>query len=201
MKCIHIDAHVNTCVMEMMKKGQQKIGALTNYIIERFQRLIKDHYIIHKKSCKILKDKKYKAWRGKNDEVAEYVLPESFHIDHYEKVMKKAKEAMEMLQGKKEKEFDKEKIVTHEDITKKQEEEKKEAANIVIPGMPSLDEVSKSNMKKPMIIESDKYMPNFDLKELSDNQIQFVFSVPEESSAKDIDIDLSSDELKLDSKK
>lgn len=36
MKCIHIDAHVNTCIMTMFKSGPKKIGALTNYIIERF---------------------------------------------------------------------------------------------------------------------------------------------------------------------
>ena len=48
MKCIHIDGYVNTCVMEMFKKGAAKIGSLTNYIIERFQNLLKDHYVFHK---------------------------------------------------------------------------------------------------------------------------------------------------------
>lgn len=36
MKCIHIDAHVNTAVFNMFKQGAKKIGALSNYIIERF---------------------------------------------------------------------------------------------------------------------------------------------------------------------
>ena len=36
MKCIHIDAHVNTAIFNQFKKGAKKIGALTNYIIERF---------------------------------------------------------------------------------------------------------------------------------------------------------------------
>jgi ASC-1-like (ASCH) protein len=92
MKCIIIDAHVNTCVFEVIKQGPKKISAITNYLIERFQALLKDHYIFHKKSIKILKTKKYKAYRGKNDEVGEYVLPEQFHVDHFEKVMKKAKD-------------------------------------------------------------------------------------------------------------
>lgn len=35
-KCIHIDAYVNTCVFETFKKGATKIGALTNYIIQKF---------------------------------------------------------------------------------------------------------------------------------------------------------------------
>ena len=33
MKCIHIDAHVNTCVYNMFKTSPKKIGALTNYFI------------------------------------------------------------------------------------------------------------------------------------------------------------------------
>jgi hypothetical protein len=97
MKCIIIDGHVNTCVMEMFKQGPKKIGALTNYIIERFQNLLKDHYIFNKKSIKILKTKKYKAWRGKNDEVPEYVLPEAYHVDYFAKVIQKAKEVKEKM--------------------------------------------------------------------------------------------------------
>ena len=86
MKCIHIDAHVNTAVFNMFKQGPTKIGALTNYILERFQHLLRDHYVFHKKSIKIIKGKKYKAWRGANDIVPDYVLPEAYHIDHYKKV-------------------------------------------------------------------------------------------------------------------
>lgn len=88
-KCIHIDAYVSTCVFETFKKGATKIGALTNYIIQKFQNLLKDHFLFHKKSIKILKTKKYKAWRGPNDTVGEYILPEAFHIDHYDKILKK----------------------------------------------------------------------------------------------------------------
>jgi len=36
MKCIHVDAHVNTCVFKMFNSEPKKIIALTNYIIERF---------------------------------------------------------------------------------------------------------------------------------------------------------------------
>lgn len=97
MKCIHVDAHVNTCVFHMFKRGAAKIGALTNYIIERFQHLLREHYVFHKKSIKIVKGKKYKAWRGANDIVPDYVLPEGYHIDHYEKVQKKIKDKMENL--------------------------------------------------------------------------------------------------------
>ena len=43
---------------------------------------------------------------------------------------------------------------------------------------------------------SDKYTPNFTFKNIEEDgqeKIQYVFSVPEENSAKDIDIDVSSD--------
>ena len=92
LKCIHIDAHVNTCVANVFKQSAAKIGAITNYILQKFQHVVKDHYVLHTKSVKALKTKKYKAWRGKNDEVADYVLPEGFHVDHYKKVMKKMEE-------------------------------------------------------------------------------------------------------------
>lgn len=106
-KCIHIDAYVNTCIYDQFKKGAQKIGALTNYIIERFQNVLKDHYIFHKKAIKIIKGKKYRAYRGPNDVVPEYILPEAFHVDHYDKVLKKIKEAEARVFGEKEKKFEK----------------------------------------------------------------------------------------------
>ena len=51
---------------------------------------------VPKKSIKALKSKKYKAWRGPNDQVTDYVLPESFHVDHHEKAMKKLKEQLKL---------------------------------------------------------------------------------------------------------
>ena len=99
MKCIIIDAYVNTSVYKMFKSGAKKISSLTNYILQKFQQLVKDHYIIHKKTCKILKSKKYKAWRVKNDTVGEYVLPEALHADHYHKVIKRMKEMQEQMRA------------------------------------------------------------------------------------------------------
>ena len=72
--------------------------------------MLKDHYIFHKKSIKILKAKKYKAHRGANDVVPEYVLPEQFHADHFEKVMAKAREAQKLLQKEKGGQFEKDKV-------------------------------------------------------------------------------------------
>ena len=36
MKCYHIDAHINTCVADMFKTSTVKIGAITNYILQKF---------------------------------------------------------------------------------------------------------------------------------------------------------------------
>ena len=69
----------------------------------------------------------------------------------------------------------------------------------------------KPKAKPPIIMEmqgSDKYRPNFEMSHLppqdTDDEndigsVQYVFQVSEESSAKDIDVDLSETELKLSS--
>ena len=109
LKCIHIDAHVNTCVANVFKQSVKKIGAITNYILQKFQVVVKDHYILHTKSVKALKNKKYKAWRGANTEIADYVLPEGFHVDHYEKVLKKMEDMARRLNPEGAKRMDDEK--------------------------------------------------------------------------------------------
>lgn len=35
MKCIHIDAYVNSCVFTVFKQSTQKIGSITNYILQK----------------------------------------------------------------------------------------------------------------------------------------------------------------------
>lgn len=77
-------------------------------------------------------------------------------------------------------------------------------SKIVIPG---LTNKPKEPAKKPIIMEmqgSDKYRPNFDVNHLPADEenpakIQYVFQVSEESSAKDIEIDVSDTEIKLSS--
>ena len=53
--------------------------------------------MFHTKSVKALKTKKYKAHRGPNDQVTDYVLPEPFHVDHHEKALKKVEELAKKL--------------------------------------------------------------------------------------------------------
>ncbi len=51
--------------------------------------MLKDHYIFHKKSIKILTKKRYKAWRpSKENKPEDFPLPATYHIDHYEKAQK-----------------------------------------------------------------------------------------------------------------
>lgn len=56
-----------------------------------------------------------------------------------------------------------------------------------------------------MIMEmqgSDKYTPNFTVNHIEEDghqKIQYVFEVPEETSAKDIEIDVKEDEIRLNS--
>ena len=76
------------------------------------------------------------------------------------------------------------------------QDEKKVGENIVIPG---LTDRTNQPMKKPVVIMSDKYQPNFTCKHIEDNAVQFIFQVDEETSAKAIQLDISANELKLDS--
>jgi hypothetical protein len=59
--------------------------------------MLQDHYVFHKKSTKIVKSKQYKAHRGKNNEVPDYTLPASYHVDHWEKEIEKLKNAAKMM--------------------------------------------------------------------------------------------------------
>lgn len=69
---------------------------------------------------------------------------------------------------------------------KLQEEEKKEEHKIIIPG---IQDISATNQKKLVVVESDKYIPNCEVTDDAQSVV-FVFSVPEEESAKDFEIDL-----------
>lgn len=60
------------------------------------------------------------------------------------------------------------------------------------------DPKDQPNKKKPVIMEmgSDKYTPNHKISFVNEDgvdKVRIVFDVPEESSAKDIDIDVSTD--------
>ena len=58
------------------------------------------------------------------------------------------------------------------------QDEKKVGENIVNPG---LTDRTNQPMKKPVVIMSDKYQPNFTCKHIEDNAVQFIFQVDEET--------------------
>lgn len=57
--------------------------------------MVKDHYVFAKKNIKLIKNKKYKAWRGKNTDIPDFCLQEQYHKDHFEKFLKKIKDRVE----------------------------------------------------------------------------------------------------------
>lgn len=49
-----------------MKEGDRSFKAIMNYLFIKFQDLIKDEFLLHKKTIKFLKKKKYKDHKGSN---------------------------------------------------------------------------------------------------------------------------------------
>ena len=96
------------------------------------------------------------------------------------------------------------KMPTKDNLMKSQDKDKEMESNIKIPGLTDKDK-EKEN-KKPLIMEmeSDKYTPNYEISHIVEDgldKVVFVFQVPEETSAKNIDMDVSSTQIKLNSKK
>mmetsp|Transcript_14053 Transcript_14053/g.10124 ORF Transcript_14053/g.10124 Transcript_14053/m.10124 type:complete len:191 (+) Transcript_14053:85-657(+) len=64
---IFIDAHVNSCVVEKLKEGERQLKAIFNYFLIRFQHHLRDQFVLHKKSIKLLKKTRYKDFKGSNN--------------------------------------------------------------------------------------------------------------------------------------
>ena len=105
--------------------------------------MLKEHYVFHKKSIKALKGKKYKAWRGANDQLPEIVLPEAYHVDHFEKAMKKVKDLAKQLNPNAAAAPGEVKMPTlkvQDDIKKEEQKgETEKESNIIIPGITKND--------------------------------------------------------------
>jgi hypothetical protein len=56
------DGHINTCVVTLMQKENTRFSAILNYFVEKFMQHLKvtEGYIVHKKSIKLCKGKRYK---------------------------------------------------------------------------------------------------------------------------------------------
>jgi hypothetical protein len=57
------DGHINTCVMQKMKESSKKFQQVLHYLMQKFQSHIKDKFLIHKNSLKLIK-RKYKSGKG-----------------------------------------------------------------------------------------------------------------------------------------
>lgn len=75
-ECIHYDVHINSCVVMKMKEETRAMRSISHFIILKFQEYVDDRFIIHKKSIKFLKKRRYKCAKGtESQRVAPFVLP------------------------------------------------------------------------------------------------------------------------------
>jgi len=67
-ECWTFDGHINTCVVEMMKKDTKRFEAILNYFVQKFIVYLKTTYgyVVHKKSLKLSKGKRYKDGKKGN---------------------------------------------------------------------------------------------------------------------------------------
>ena len=94
--------------------------SISNYLVTKFQDLVEDEYILHLKSIKFLKARRYKCAKGSESQrVVPFVLPKEHDVRSFKKVK--------------------------ESLKKEQEEQKKATPSKQDIKMPSAD-VSKSNL-------------------------------------------------------
>ena len=92
-----IDGHVNTCVYEKMKHDPANFKNILHHLVQKFQNLVKDRFLLHKGSLKLIKKSRYKPGKGGNaTSPTPYILPAQHNIDTFKeikaKVAAKAKE-------------------------------------------------------------------------------------------------------------
>ena len=140
--------------------------------------MLKDFYLFHKKSTKIVKSKQYKAWRGENNVVPDYTLPASYHVDHWQKELEKIKNAAKMMDPNfnplDELKKEEVKMPTKDNLMQSKDKEKEIESNIKIPGM-----TSEKENKKPLIMEmeSEKYTPNHEISHVVEDGLEKVVFV------------------------
>lgn len=201
-ECIHYDVHINSCVVAKMKEENRAMRSISNFIILKFQEYLEDQFVIHKKTIKFLKKRRYKHASGKDiQKVQPFVLPK----EHDHKSFLQVKEKLMKEQKEKEKQQlapKKEDIKLLPSVVQRNMESQKESVmpDIKIPGQHLPGSAAAAVQKKgPVIMEMSKTIPNFDLQD-SGETFTMTFNVEEEESAKDIELDISESELKLNSK-
>jgi hypothetical protein len=75
-----------------MKEETRAMRSISNYIILKFQEYVEDHFLIHKKSIKILKKRRYKHSNGSQAQMVEpFVLPKEHDLKSFQSVKDKIK--------------------------------------------------------------------------------------------------------------
>jgi|LauGreDrversion4_2_1035121.scaffolds.fasta_scaffold34011_4 hypothetical protein len=106
-KCLTYDVYLNTAVVVRMKEEARAMRSITNYLILKFQEYIDDSFVIHKKTVKHLKKRRYKCPKGtESQRVLPFVLPKEHDLRHFkavkEKLLKEKKEEEKKMGLKKE---------------------------------------------------------------------------------------------------
>lgn len=145
--------------------------------------MLKTHFTFHKQSIRILKNKKYKAWRGANEVIAEYSLPAMYHIDHFAKEVERLKQMAKLMNpdfnpmDELKKEFGKDDVSmpTQKNQDKDKDVQTKTTESLeekfVIPGFTDKGKDKENVPKKPLIMEMEpeKYTPNFKINRFNEN--------------------------------
>ena len=170
-----------------MKKVIRDAGAgkrIGNYVVAKFQESIKDKYILHSSSTKMMTSRQYKDAKSGIQTPKPYVLPKEFDMNNFKSAMK----ARADLESK-----------THQktEVTMTPMKQNDTESMINIPGLTD----KKFQTKKAPLIEEviRKSEPKVEESQTI-SSICLVFTVPSEESAKLIDLDVSSTGVKLESK-
>ena len=104
--CLTFDVHVNPAVVVRMKEEARAMRSITNYMVLKFQEHLEGQYVLHKRTIKHLKQKRYKCPKGtESQRVTPFVLPKEHDVRNFkaakERLIKEAQEK-ERLAPKKE---------------------------------------------------------------------------------------------------
>jgi len=184
-RCLTFDVHVNPAVVVKMKEDTRAMRSITNYLVLKFQEHLEGQYVLHKRTIKHLKQKRYKCPKGSESQrVTPFLLPKEHDVRNFkaakDRLLKEAEEKQRLAPKK-------------EDIKLTPATcaaEKEEPEVIKMPSAPA---------KKVVVIqEMSKTIPNFELRD-EEGGFTMTFNVEEEASAKDIELDISGTQLKLNS--
>jgi len=196
--CFHYDAHVSEVIYNKTMEGAKQFEHVMTYITQKFQDHVRDNFILQRKSVKFYKDRNYKDADTKLRNPKPFVLPAEYDLEVFKRV--KAKLEQEAKAGQ---EVKKENILDASQLSQQMRAlktaDQTAAASIQLPGGQKLSQVKQPEKPSAFIQEmSNKMKPNFEVVPRG-NEIDVVVHVEAENSAKDIQVDISSTAVKLES--